>query len=356
MRWVTPTWISTGSILASDSISGTAYPPGSSRAEEARVSLTGDGTVLLEAGSSPARPFAHSGIAISARVGSTPRRLTFPDRSVFETRDNDGVDRLFPPKGSARAVTWAERFHINLVAFVLLAIAGVALTYRYALPVMVEAAVAVTPSAVPIALSKAAMESLDAGIFSESKLAQAAQDRWTEDFKKLAALSPRGADGYTLNFRTGGRIGPNAFALPDGTLVITDELIELAGDRRESILGVLAHEIGHVEENHSLRQLYRAAGVASLAMLIAGDLGSATEDIVVQASALLTLSYSRDFEREADTFSVNLMRKAGHDPKAIATFFQILMDKYGNADLGILSTHPATPERIEAVKRLADGK
>ena len=122
------------------------------------------------------------------------------------------------------------------------------------------------------------------------------------------------------------------------------------------ILGVLAHEIGHVEENHSLRQLYRAAGVAGLAMLIAGDLGSATEDILVQGSALLTLSYSRDFERSADAFSVDLMRKAGHDPKAIAAFFELLVEKFGKADLGILSTHPATPERIETVKRLAEGK
>ena len=337
-------------------VSGTAYPPGSSRAAAASLVLTGTGTVMLEVEGAPARPFAPASVTVSSRVGSTPRRVTFPDRTVFETRDNDGIDRLFPPSGTARAVNWAERFHINLVAFVVIAIALVAATYRYALPVLVEVAVAVTPQAVPVALSQATLASLDKAVFAESGLEKSKQDELLAKFRALAALSPRGAEGYTLNFRKGGRIGPNAFALPDGTLVITDELISLANGKDDAILGVLAHEIGHVEEQHSLRQLYRAAGVAGLAMLIAGDLGSATEDIIVQGSALLTLSYSREFERSADAFSVDLMRKAGHDPKAIATFFEILMEKYGDADMGILSTHPATPERIETVKRLAGEK
>ncbi|MCB1382738.1 MAG: M48 family metallopeptidase [Notoacmeibacter sp.] len=344
--------------MASDgkTVSGTAYPPGSSRAAVAALGPGSPGSVTLSADGMPERTFAAGHVTVAARVGSTPRRLTFPDGTVFETRDNDGVDALFPPRHAARAVTWAERFHINLVAFVVIAVALVAATYRYALPVMVEVAVAVTPKAVPIALSQATLKALDKAAFEDSKLAKARQDGLTSKFRALAALTPRGADAYTLNFRKGGRIGPNAFALPDGTVVITDELIELARERDEMILGVLAHEIGHVEENHSLRQLYRAAGVAGLAMLIAGDLGSATEDILVQGSALLTLSYSRDFERSADAFSVDLMRKAGHDPKAIAAFFELLVEKFGKADLGILSTHPATPERIETVKRLAEGK
>ena len=93
---------------------------------------------------------------------------------------------------------------------------------------------------------------------------------------------------------------------------------------------MLAHEIGHVEHQHSLRQLYRAAGVSALIMLIGGDIGSGTEDILVQGSALLSLSYSRSAEAEADRHSVELMYKAGHDPKAIAHFFELLRDKLGD--------------------------
>ena len=113
-----------------------------------------------------------------------------------------------------------------------------------------------------------------------------------EGFRRIAERSSRGVSGYTLNFRGGGFIGPNAFALPDGTLVITDELVKLAGGDTEMLVGVLAHEIGHVELEHSLRQLYRAAGMAGLVMLIAGDIGSGAEDILVEGGGLLALSYS----------------------------------------------------------------
>ncbi|GAB1582648.1 hypothetical protein PPNSA23_25910 [Phyllobacterium phragmitis] len=110
-------------------------------------------------------------------------------------------------------------------------------------------------------------------------------------------------------------MGPNAFALPDGTIIVTDALTDLApGD--DMVLGVLAHEIGHVVHEHTLRRLYRAAGVSALIMLIGGDIGSGLEDVLTRGSALITLSYS--LEQEADRYSIDLMARAGRDPAAIA--------------------------------------
>ena len=143
-------------------------------------------------------------------------------------------------------------------------------------------------------------------------------------------------------------------ALPDGTIVLTDELVEMANDR-ETVLGVLAHEIGHVDHEHSLRQIYRAAGVTGLILLIGGDVGSGVEDILIQGSALVSLSYTRDAEAEADRFSVELMHRTGHDPFAIARFLELIRDKLGDtSENDFLSTHPATPARIEETKRYAE--
>ena len=138
-------------------------------------------------------------------------------------------------------------------------------------------------------------------------------------------------------------------------MVLTDELVELAGGKDELVLGVLAHEIGHVEHQHSLRQLYSAAGASALIMLIGGDIGSGTEDILVQGSALLSLSYSRSAESEADRHSVELMYKAGRDPHAIGHFLELIRDKLGDKEeRDFLSTHPATPQRIADTLRYAD--
>ena len=89
-------------------------------------------------------------------------------------------------------------------------------------------------------------------------------------------------------------------------------------------------------------------------MLVAGDIGQAAEDLLIQGTALLTLSYSREQESDADRYSVNLMHASGRDPMAIVRFLELLRDKLGDrSDSDFFSTHPATVERIEETRRLA---
>ena len=295
-------------------------------------------------------------LVVSRRVGSVPRRIGFPDNSVFVSRDNDGVDRLLADAigHGSRWLAEIERFRprlVVLVAAVALLAVGV---YRFAVPLLVEAAVLATPEIVPELMSKGVLASLDETAFSQSTLSEQRRAGITTGFFELAALAPRGAARFDLQFRSGGSIGPNAFALPDGTIVITDELVSLAGSDDDLILGVLGHEIGHVEHDHSLRQLYRAAGVVGLIMVIGGDVGSGVQDLLVQGSALLALSYSRRQERDADRYSVEIMARAGRDPAAIARFFELMRARFGDAgDSAILTTHPATGERIEETRRYA---
>ncbi len=350
------------STLASDptgkiEITGSWLASGTSRKRQASLRLT-DG-LFLRAVDDNGKEFARSlvgEVKISDRVGFIPRRITFADGSVFETTENDAMDWMLKSHRSQGAgfVHQLERFHPRLFIIVALVfVLGFAL-YRFALPIMVEVAVIATPQVVPELMSEGALNSLDQLVFEESELAADKRSEILRGFASLATLSPRGAAGYKLHFRGGGSIGPNAFALPDGTVVLTDELVELAPDDLDMIFGVLAHEIGHVHHDHSLRRLYRAAGVAGLILLIGGDIGAGAEDLLVQGSALLTLSYSRSHESQADLYSVELMAKAGRDPAAIARFFELLIEKFGDGgDMDFLSTHPATAARIAEAHRYA---
>ena len=306
--------------------------------------------VRLAAGGDPVSIGDLARTEISARVGRIPRRISFADGSLFETEDNDAVDLWLKKHGKSGFVHELERFHPRLLAFVAAVFLFAGVIYRFAVPALVEVAVLVTPPAVTQWMASGTLLSLDKAVFSESALPEERQTEIRDAFNQVAALSSRGVAGYNLNFRQGGAIGPNAFALPDGTLVITDELIELADGDMDMIIGVLAHEIGHVEQEHSLRQLYRAAGVAGLIMLIAGDVGAAGEDILTSGAALMSLSHSRDAENEADRISVELMAKAGRDPRAIGRFFARLEEKLGlDGDSSFLSTHPGTAERRQAI-------
>lgn len=289
-------------------------------------------------------------VDVSARVGAIPRRAEFPDGSLFETTDNDAIDRFLKTKGKTSLVHEWERFHPRLIAVVLATVLSGVAIYRYAVPALVEIAVLVTPPIVPKIMSASTLETMDRSVLDTSALAAERQQKIRDGFAAIARLSDRGEGGFSLNFRKGGAIGPNAFALPDGTLIVTDELVELAGNDTEMIVGVLAHEIGHVELEHSLRQIYRAAGVAGLVMMIGGDIGSGAEDILVQGAGLLSLSYSRAAEAAADRHSVELMVKAKRDPTAIARFFDLLEKELGDSsDTSILATHPGTPERRKAL-------
>ncbi len=289
-----------------------------------------------------------SDMRISPRVGTIARSVTFPDGSTFLSEDNAAIDNLVRQVTGAKGdiVHGLERFHprlFGLVALVVLLAVGI---YRYALPFLVEAAVLITPSVATELLAKGALETLDRVALAPSELSRERQDALLKSFNDVAKFSPSGSARFTLNFRKGGFVGPNAFALPDGNLVITDELIDLADGDDELILGVLAHEMGHVEYEHSLRQLYHAAGVAGLIMLIGGDIGEGAQDVLVQGSGLLALSHSRSAESAADRHSVEIMLKAGRDPIAIARFFELLEKHLGDSsETNMLSSHPGTPER-----------
>lgn len=338
--------------MASDNAAiagGEWHPAGSSRSVEARlVERAGEITAIPAGGDKPLAGAGLAWVEISARVGSIPRRVTFPDGSVFETWDNDGIDRYLAARGRGGAgfVHWLEQFRLRLIVIVLVAFALGGGVYRWGVPALVEVAIWTTPPIVLKLMGEGTMQALDKTTFSPTKLPEGRRKEIADGFARIAAQSPRGAGAYNLNFRDGGIIGPNAFALPDGTLVVTDQLVELAGGDTEMIVGVLAHEIGHVELEHSLRQFYRAAGMTGLIMLIAGDIGSAVEDVLVQGGGLLALSYSREAETNADRRSVELMAKAGYDPTAIARFFTMIEEKFGDtSDTSILSTHPGTPQR-----------
>lgn len=336
---------------------GQWHPPGSNEATDA-VLMAEQTTLSVRLVDSQSLQAADSlgKVEISTRVGRIPRRLRFVNGGSFVTGDNDAIDLLLTAH-SRNATGWIhelERFHPRLIGFVVLVFLFAALIYRFALPALVEVAVWATPPMVSDVMADGTLASLDKTVLGASRLPPTRQKAILDGFHKLASFSSRGAKGYELNFRDGGYIGPNAFALPNGSLVLTDQLVDMAGKDDEMILGVLAHEIGHVEKHHSLRQLYRAAGTAGLIMLIAGDIGSGGEEILTDGAALLTLSYSRSAEAEADRVSVELMSRAGNDPAAIGRFFTLLEDKLGDhASTSMLSTHPGTPERRKAIEDYA---
>jgi predicted Zn-dependent protease len=149
----------------------------------------------------------------------------------------------------------------------------------------------------------------------------------------------------------------NAFALPGGYLYVNRGLISTAENESE-LAGVMGHEIGHVVGRHGAKQISRAYGLEIITTLITGNNPSTARQIAGQfagiGGTLGMFHYSRDAEREADALAVQEMYDTGIDPEGMATFFEKLMALHerepGRLE-ALFSTHPATQERIQNVRK-----
>jgi len=260
----------------------------------------------------------------------------------------------------------------GVLATLLLCLAAAPLLWLYGLPALAQGVLAWVPATVDAQLGDAGLAQFEREMLLPSTLGEARQAAIRQQFTQAvqrtdarrAARGQAPLPAYTLHFRATPErgIGPNAFALPGGHIVLTDALAKLLDDRPEVLLGVLAHELGHVQHRHGMRMLVQSAVVAGVSALVLGDVSSLLAALPVVFSHA---AYSRGFEFEADAEAARLLQANGHRPEVMAVLFERLRADQarrrgaqpgdgqaeapgeGGIDLPIgLATHPPDDERI----------
>ncbi|MDC8760823.1 M48 family metallopeptidase [Janthinobacterium fluminis] len=142
----------------------------------------------------------------------------------------------------------------------------------------------------------------------------------------------------------------NAFAMPGGYVVVHTGLLEQAAGPTE-LAAVLAHEVQHIEQRHSLKQMIGALGWGALLSVTLGDVSGVAAPLAHQAG---TLYFSRDMEEEADRLGFQALLRAHISPDGMLTFFQKLEKTTAGAAAlpAWASSHPQTGERIERIRAL----
>ncbi len=144
----------------------------------------------------------------------------------------------------------------------------------------------------------------------------------------------------------------NAFAAPGGFIYVTKGLMKMCQSDSE-LAGVVAHEMGHVDKKHSVRQAEKAGLMTAL--VIGMGLYKKTEKaapFAAIAAYFANLKFSRDDEFEADSCAVKYMHASGYNPNGLLTFFEkINRDSKASKITKYFSTHPPTTDRINAVKK-----
>jgi Zn-dependent protease with chaperone function len=142
---------------------------------------------------------------------------------------------------------------------------------------------------------------------------------------------------------------PNAFALPGGKVYLLSGLLAKA-DNPDEIAGVLAHELGHLSHRDGTRNLIYNGGTSFLIGLLFGDI-TGSGALIFASRSLVTASYSREAEQNADTFSIDVMRRLGRSPKAMGELLFRVTGKEGDHSVSILASHPLTEDRLARMRK-----
>ena len=311
------------------------------------------GRILELQGLNPPLQIQLAGTRVSARLGNTPRAITFLDGSRCDTLDHEAADILQrltrTGLGMHLVSRLEERWRTVLAAMVLLLLL-MGGGFKWGIPLLARGVAATLPQAVANQVGKGTLEMLDRAILKPSELKAAKKRALRKAFTAMAAGYPDLP--LSLVFRRG--IGPNALALPSGVVIVMDELVELAR-REEQILSVLAHEIGHVHHRHGLRMALEGSAVTVIVATVLGDAASVATISSTLPAIYVNQSYSRSHETEADTFALHYMDRMKLPRHHFADILKLMEKEAGGGEGGksasssgggFTSSHPATQERI----------
>lgn len=263
-------------------------------------------------------------VSISSRVGNTPRYINFQNGSLFETNDNAAVDAMVELLSKNSFLGLAHKLESTKSIILLTVITVILFTWsfiQFGIPLFSKQIAEHLPDDASQHMGKGVLEAMDKSWFSKSNLSEERKKRLRVLFKDLLQ-NIEGNKNIELIFRKGGKIRANAFALPNGTIVLTDELINLAENDLE-IVSIMLHEIGHLENKHSLRAAVQQFSLAMFMMAITGDVSTSSSIITAIPVMLVESGFSQEMETEADTYSLGYMIK--HNIKT--EFFASMMEK-----------------------------
>lgn len=334
-----------------------AWQDGSSSASlPARLWLAGD-QLRLSIDGNPPQTLARHSLRASPKLGRTPRYLQFAELAgQFETTDHDALDALLAgSKKSVYDLIHHLEHHLLMVVASTLVVLGLGASYFiWGIPTAAEFVAHKLPDSIMQEASEETLLMLNKRYFSASALSEEQQ----QQFRQTVNQTLPGFDQDKLHLLDGGSMGANALALPDGTIVFTDQLIKLADYDQAQLLAVFGHELGHIHHKHSLRQILQNSAISLTIALIGGDVSSLGDIVLTLPLVFSQLAFSREFELEADRYAVQFLKQHGYQQQAFAEILTKLHNQHCQDDadcnkrntwLNYLSTHPHLAERLQVV-------
>lgn len=336
---------------------GAYYDGVTSERHRVTVSVEGD-QIHVRGGNGIDLSFPAAEAVVAPQLGEIRGMIRLPGDGMIESADHRGVEALLRLQRRGGFFLHVHRWERSLkriaVALLITAVV-VAGMVSYGIPALAKRLAFALPPGLESSLGSETLDALDKLAFTPSRLPEPRRKELLRLFREMTRRLPY-AGGYRLELRWSDKIGANAFALPSGVIVVTDQLIDLARNDSE-IAGVLAHEMAHERNRHALRQLLQNSSVALVIATLTGDLTSVTTLGATLPTALINAKFSRSFETEADDGAVDYLHQAGIPPRSYAEFLARMETERSQAGrragvaaappgVEYLSSHPDTKKRI----------
>ncbi|UPT78357.1 M48 family metallopeptidase [Sulfurovum sp. XGS-02] len=349
-------------------IQGKWYAQGSAASLDATLAATSEHTYVIKIENGTLYEGKLSALHVGNRLGNTERKITLEDGSIFATKENDFIDHTFKKHllGNRLIHTLESKMRWVFVALVITVFTTFGF-FKWGVPWSSTKIAHLLPHETNELIASHTLDFLDKYIFQKSQIPQSKMEEIRQHFtSKLVPLNEDKEIHYRLHFRlwSDGNLSiPNALALPSGDIILTDKFVELSKTQDE-IDSVLLHEMGHVVHRHTLETVIESTFITVTTMMIVGDSNGLADMGVGLGSLLVSSSYSRGHESEADHYAFEQMLTAKIDPIAFSDIMNRMtsyMEISGKNDknsevsnedvLDYLSSHPTTKERVKIAQQ-----
>lgn len=194
-------------------------------------------------------------------------------------------------------------------------------------------------------IGKSTIQSMDIQELEQTSLSVYTQNKIKTRFQNLIQQDNK---NVKLLFRNADY--PNAFALPGNYIVLLDSLVKMSEDTLHyaDVLGVLAHEAGHLKYKHSLKLMIKSGLTAAVVGYVIGDFSAFAATLTHQ---LISLSYSREYENQADEYAIQLLHQNKISTLPLAKLLEKISKQNNEGNIPeFLSTHPVTEERVKKLR------
>ncbi len=293
---------------------------------------------------------------IQTALSETTRIIELEDGGRLEVVDPSGQFRLHNSTNYIEKIIYALENNFRYIVLALtLTIALIWGFISYGVPFIAEQVAHAIPLSTEKAMGEQVLQAMDLEeyVFQPSLLSVSRQEQIKSQLQKLCQQQTN-CPIYKLLFRRSARIGANAFALPGGILIITDDLVHLARDENE-ITAVLAHELGHINRRHAMRQVLQSTISGLVMVAVLGDFDSIASGL---PTTLLQLRYTRQMELESDAYALQALQNACISPLAFVSILERLSGSHKENEAEkttsgverLLASHPDTAIRLKAFR------